>query len=237
MKIKILQWNKWFKEDPENVIDFLRKIDADIYSLQELNIESPTNEFDLIKRELGINGVVGITETDFGKHANGIFSRFEIKNSFTSFIKDPATDRQHFSDEGRIYVEAEIDLDGKILNIGTTHMSYTDAFVENQEKKEEADKLVKLIKNKESYIFSGDLNATEDSYTVGEVEKQLVNCGPDYSQKTWTTKPFSYNGFEENGLNWRLDYIFATKDIQVISSKIMETDYSDHLPILAEIEV
>ena len=237
MKIKILQWNKWFKEDPENVIDFLRKTDADIYSLQELNIENPTNEFDLIKRELGINGVVGVTETDFGKHANGIFSRFEIKNSFTSFIKEPAIDRQHFSDECRIYVEAEIDLDGKTLNIGTTHMSYTDAFVENQEKREEADKLVKLIRDKKNYVFSGDLNAAEDSYTVGEVEKQLVNCGPDYSQKTWTTKPFSYNGFEENGLNWRLDYIFATKDIQVISSKIMETDYSDHLPILAEIEV
>jgi endonuclease/exonuclease/phosphatase family metal-dependent hydrolase len=34
-----------------------------------------------------------------------------------------------------------------------------------------------------------------------------------------------------------LDYIFASKDIKVASSEIVNTDYSDHLPILVELEI
>ena len=64
-----------------------------------------------------------------------------------------------------------------------------------------------------------------------------MNLGPDYHEKTWTTKPFSYNGFSENSLNWRLDFVFGTKDIKVISSEIIKTDLSDHLPILIKIEI
>jgi endonuclease/exonuclease/phosphatase family metal-dependent hydrolase len=44
-------------------------------------------------------------------------------------------------------------------------------------------------------------------------------------------------GFEENELNRRLDYVFASKNFKVISSEIISTDFSDHLPILVELEI
>lgn len=67
--------------------------------------------------------------------------------------------------------------------------------------------------------------------------KHLQHVGPDFAQSTWTTKPFSFMGFEENELKWRLDYIFASKQIKVLSSNIIPTEYSDHLPIFAECEL
>ena len=55
------------------------------------------------------------------------------------------------------------------------------------------------------------------------------------TQATWTTKPFDYGGFAETELRWRLDYAFATPDLEITSAKIVETEYSDHLPILVEL--
>ena len=73
--------------------------------------------------------------------------------------------------------------------------------------------------------------------TVKKIQKILRNCGPNIKEKTWTTKPFDLNGFKATGLNWRLDYIFATKDLKVTNSQIIKTEYSDHLPLIVEFEV
>jgi endonuclease/exonuclease/phosphatase (EEP) superfamily protein YafD len=56
-------------------------------------------------------------------------------------------------------------------------------------------------------------------------------------KNTWTTKPFDYGDFSEHGLNWLLDYVFAAADIKIVSSEIISTEYSDHLPILVTFEI
>ena len=85
--------------------------------------------------------------------------------------------------------------------------------------------------------MSGDFNVTENSNLIKNLAHHLQNAGPDYSHKTWTTKPFSYLGFETDKLNYRLDYVFATPDINIVSAKILNTEYSDHLPILIEFKI
>lgn len=61
--------------------------------------------------------------------------------------------------------------------------------------------------------------------------------GQNYDQKSWTTKPFSYNGFEADSLDWRLDYVFGSKDIKVESSEMLNTQFSDHLPIVVVLDL
>ncbi len=96
-----------------------------------------------------------------------------------------------------------------------------------------------LSRHPTNFIFTGDLNSIPNSFTVKSIltKTNLRNAGPDFDQKTWTTKPFNYHGFSENNLNWRIDYTFVSKDIKVVSSEIVDTDLSDHLPILTVIEV
>lgn len=170
--------------------------------------------------------------------ANGIFSKFPIKSQRRVWINEP-NGEGGYDDEYRAYVEVTLEVEDKELIVGTVHMSYTHQFEVTEPKKAETDKLVaELLKPKTSpFVFTGDLNATDGSYTIESVSKVLADAGPAHSEKTWTTKQFSYKGFEEDKLNWRLDYAFTNNKIRVTRSQVIDTEFSDHLPLLIEFEL
>lgn len=242
MQISILQWNIWYKEDICSIAKFLLEHPADIICLQELTIQD-TPEIghtpDYIAKQLGYHHFYKEIDLGEGKIniANGIFSRYPIVDTKWEWI-NTATGTGHYDDEYRAYIEATLDIDRKKMTVATTHMSYTNAFVSTPRKEQEADKLTAILEAKQrNFVFTGDLNAPPDATTINKVSRCLSNVGPDLTEKTWTTKPFSYDGFEETKLNWRLDYIFATPDIKTASAEVLRTDYSDHLPVLAQIEL
>ena len=103
---------------------------------------------------------------------------------------------------------------------------------------QETNALVEAIENNsQNFILTGDFNARPDSEVIKCIQNHVKNLGPDYDQKTWTTKPFSYNGFEANTLDWRLDYALGSSDIVVTYSKVLQTEFSDHLPIIVELDI
>jgi endonuclease/exonuclease/phosphatase family metal-dependent hydrolase len=245
MNVSFLQWNIWYDEDIENIARDLKANKADIICLQELSnnnhVQSHVNGGEYLAKELGYNYYekeLQTYEVD-GKTvitANGIFTKFPIKKSHYVWVNEP-TGVGGFEDEHRAYLESELDINGSTLTVGTVHMSYTHAFKVSSRKQQETDKLVaELARHKNNFIFSGDLNAEPNSYVIKKVESALTHVGPDYVKKSWTTKPFSHNGFEEDKLSWRLDYVFATPDIKVSSTEIEKSKFSDHLPIRVEFE-
>lgn len=245
MKIKILQWNIWYDEKAENAISLIKEIDPDIVCLQELSKNYISNDYrdivEIMKNSMGMYSHCAKADTYEGGFSfyNGIFSKYEIIESGGFFIQQPNEGTDDFSKQGRVCATVKVKLNhDTYFDIATTHSSYVHRFEDSIEKQDEINKLIDYLKTKkENFIFTGDLNTPPDSKYISMIEEQLKNCGPDYAENTWTTKPFSYNGFEENKLNWRLDYVFGSKDIKVISSKVIQTEYSDHLPILVEIEV
>jgi len=242
----LLQWNILYKEDIKNIVQFLKEHPADIVCLQELTINHPAQLIKdtpkYIAEQLGYHSY--IKEIPLKKMegkmmmlANGIFSRFPIKETHFAWINE-TTGSGGYDDEYRAYVEVTLDINGQRYYVGTTHMSYKHRFEQTTRKQQEADRLCEQLKrHSRNYIFTGDLNAVPNSYTIQAISNLLQNVGPKATKKTWTTKPFSYNGFEETELNWRLDYVFATPNIKATSSEVLVTDYSDHLPILVEFEV
>lgn len=242
MNLSILQWNVWYKEDIRNIAAFLREHPADVICLQELAIQDiPENGHtpDYIAKQLGYHPFY--KEIDLGKGkiniANGIFSKYPIVSTDWHWINE-ASGTGHYDDENRAYVEATLDVNGTNVTVATTHMSYTNAFVDTPRKMQETQHLVDNLKTKRGpFIFTGDLNAAPDSPTIQAISGVLQNAGPDLGQPTWTTKPFSYDGFEETELKWRLDYIFATQDVETVRAEVLKTEYSDHLPVWAEVEL
>lgn len=244
--MRILQWNIWYKERIENVLKTLHDVDADIVCLQELTIGHERNGgIDTPKYladKLGFNYFYKEAQTltrkgEEGSYGNGIFSRYPIIKTNFKYIQEPqASDSGDYSKEGRVYIETTVRVEEQEYEIGTVHMSYTDRFAPTPAKTKESDELIKVMCTKKSnFLIGGDFNALPSSYTIKEVTKYLKNAGPDFGQKTWTTKPFSYNDFEVSAMDWRLDYVFATHDISIISARVIKTEYSDHLPILVEI--
>jgi endonuclease/exonuclease/phosphatase family metal-dependent hydrolase len=246
MIVSILQWNIWCDEDIANIARFLAQNRSDIICLQEMTINYPKQKIknapEFIAKQIGYGSFykeLPIESTDGGKLmlANGIFSHFPIINSYYCWTNNPHK-AGGYSNEKRVYVETELKVGNKRLTVGTTHMSYTHKFEINQQKAQETNNLISFVsKHKTNFIIAGDFNATPGSCTIEQFDKKYKNLGPDYDKNTWTTKPFSYNGFKESNLNWRLDYIFGTKDIKKVNSKVLKTEYSDHLPILTTINL
>jgi endonuclease/exonuclease/phosphatase family metal-dependent hydrolase len=247
MKISFLQWNIWYKEDPDNIITEIKKINPDVICAQEFIQHSgqkpPLDTAKYIAEGLGYNYFFYPAEKWTGRpeketQGNAIFSKFPIVKTNHYYVRQPKTNPINATEEGRVIVEATIEKDGQEISFGTTHLSLSHHFVMNDNRKEEGQNLLDYLKTKKTaYVFSGDLNALPDSFIIKGLSEGMNNLGPNFSEKTWTTKPFDYHGFKENDLAWRLDYSFATKDITPIRSEVIQTEFSDHLPLFSEFEI
>jgi endonuclease/exonuclease/phosphatase family metal-dependent hydrolase len=246
--VKILQWNVWYYEKYQNLVEFIKKTDADIVCCQELtvNFKEANPGIDVaaeIAKACNYNYYFQpvTTYNDHGeevKQGNGIFSRFPILENNFKYIQRADPKIKSYDTEDRAYVEIVADVNGKHLRIGTVHLSYSTAFTMTDKRLAEAENLYKAVQgNHAGFILAADLNAGSDSRIVNRLEELFIHADPNTERPTWPTKPFSYEGFEVNKLDWRLDYIFVTEDINIIENKIIDTSYSDHLPILAEIQI
>ena len=244
MKVSVLQWNILYEEKIHNIEKFLLKNKTDIICLQELTLDSPIQDYldtpKLIADVLGYHYYhheISLKTPKVGKLALGIFTKFPILKSRHVVLQKPSG-VGGYGDELRLYIESKLKIGSKTITVGTTHLSFTKFFINNAKRQRESNKLLTAIKpNSQRFILTGDLNSSPNSYTIRNLKKYLKHAGPDYHQKTFTTKPFTVENFSEDGLNWRLDYIFTTKDIKVLSSQILNTQYSDHLPILAILDI
>lgn len=247
MKLSLLQWNVWVNEDPVKVANEIKRLDVDVVLAQELfenkQINPPGDTAATVANVLGWNYVYQAAETWDNKsyktsQGNAIFSQYPLISSRSVYVQQPKHNPPNASKEGRVYIEAEIHLGHQRLTVGTVHLSYSHRFIIDKARIREADNLVKeLIKHKQKYIFSGDLNAIPESYVIKRISETLTPAGPDFNQPTWSTKPFDHDGFKEDKLAWRLDYVFTTPDVKVVKSEIVETKVSDHLPIRVEVEI
>ena len=248
--MKLLQWNVWYHEDIDNILRTITEVGPDTLCLQELTTnfapQHRRHTAQYLAEKLGMHcffkAAREIIDAN-GTHAfgNAIISRYPIVKTAFQFIRRPSSQvsaSKDFSAEPRVYLEATLEVAEKKLVVATTHMSYTHKFRQTADKRAEADALVAILRRKKRrFVLGGDFNSLPTSYTIRAIQKHLRNAGPAPRQNTWTTKPFSYNGFLAHALDWRLDYCFATPDIRMMSAQIVETSYSDHLPILIELEL
>jgi endonuclease/exonuclease/phosphatase family metal-dependent hydrolase len=243
-----MQWNVWYHEKYENIVSFIKHVNADIVCCQELTvnfkevnpgIDVPAEiakacDYQYFFQPMTIYGTNG-EQVQMG---NGVFSKYPIIAKEFKYVQKAEPGIHSYESEDRTYVEVVLDINGSNLKVGTVHLSYSTAFAMTEKKLAEAEKLYEAVQdNHERFIFAADLNAKPDSPIVKRLEELFIHADPNTDRPTWTTKPFSYDGFEANTRDWRLDYIFATEDINVITNKILETSYSDHLPILTEIQI
>jgi endonuclease/exonuclease/phosphatase family metal-dependent hydrolase len=247
--VRLLQWNVLFRESASKILDVLKEVDADVLCLQELTSVSGHNEgIDVpafLAEMLGFHSFYQIAQEwdspgDRHTLGNGILSRYPLTNTKGIFVRPSQGINPHDpAQEGRAYVEADVSLpDGTTLTVGTAHLSYIPRGVMTPEKKHEIDALLDIAKSKESrYVLTGDFNEPPESYTVQELMRTLRHCGPPFETLTWPTRPFQSMAHKEDGLGWRIDYAFATPDVTVVDATVVDTDVSDHLPILVELDV
>ncbi|QQR52435.1 endonuclease/exonuclease/phosphatase family protein [bacterium] len=246
MTITVLQWNTWYQENVHHIAGFLAEHPADIMTLQELTIGDPhqdvPNSPDFLAAALGYHAQYkdmpfeapdGTTLT----LASTILSKHPIGTTKTIWFSQPGAS-EAIADKYRAYVEATIELpDGTEITVGTAAASYTENFTNSVAKDVETERLLGLIgARQQRYIFGGDLGATPPSHTYEDFCQILEPRGPNPVEPTWTTKPFGQNQYDVHELAWRLDYLFSTPDLRQTAAEVLETPYSNHLPITATFE-
>ena len=230
MKLKILSWNIWCYGNLSQVAQSLKASNADIICLQEvLPKENKVNIINYLS-ELGydhfyadsmkieVNGEMIFME-------NATFSKYKILENKTHILSET---------KHRIAIESKVQINGAMLHIFNTHLTH-EHLKESKERDLQMDSLIKLLP-KERVLVMGDFNSLPNSKTVQKINKVLKNTDPSFTP-TWMVYPNGCNVCEPKGINYRLDYIFASEDIAVLSSKVENFRPSDHLPVSAVIEV
>lgn len=240
-KIIFLHWNILYEEKAENIFGLVKKINPSIFCAQEIS-SANSSLIKLLKEQLKYSyfepaKIIGAKREKLPL-GNAIFSDYPLSNKRKVFLQNGPNATSGNKHEERVYIEAVVQVGKHKLTVGTTHLSFAPKFESTPDRDVQIAILLEAIKdNNQNFLLSGDFNAAPGTKIVKDLEKVLVSVGPPHDEPTFSTIPFSFLGFDVTGLDWRVDYIFATPDVKIISSRIIDTKYSDHLPILAEIEI
>jgi len=247
MKIKVLSWNIWHGKHLTEVTKFLKESDADIIALQEVVEHSKNGRVGNIAQQIA--STLGFdyayysafkddrhNQSDF-ELGNAVLSRFKIENSKCHFLSNLEDYEKNAKTEPRIAVEANININDKILKVFSTHLAYSDNLETTTLKESQTDKLALLLDSPRT-VLMGDFNSLPDSIVTTKISSILKNADKDsLNEPTWTVHPFIRSGFEETGLKHKIDYIFVSPDISVDKFTVEKSKASDHLPISAMLDI
>jgi len=228
MHLKILSWNIWFDSpDFADICEYLKNNPADIIGLQEVSDDPNMNIVEYLTK-LGYNYVytpAAVARGHGKQFGNAVFSKYEIVGK---------TDYVLSKEKSRNAIRADVRVGNQILHVYSTHLLHVHQ--EQSEIQEEQTKTLLENLTKDYTLVMGDFNATPASKSIEMLREVLVDN--DLSNTpTWCMYPEGCPICYPGGLNTRLDYIFLSKDIKLLSSKVDKTKGSDHLPITIEIEI
>ena len=155
-----------------------------------------------------------------GPYGNGILSKIPFKSVETIIIPDPNPKKPGGWYETRCLLKAELENGVRVL---VTHFGL------EPDEQENAVKTVMEHIRGEKCILMGDFNVTPDSALLTPIREKLKDTA---------------NGFCTDKLSFpsdkpriKIDYIFVSPDIEVVSADIPELIASDHRPHIAGINI
>lgn len=247
MKFNVASWNIWIygDKDSKGIANLVKTNKIEIIGVQESAIYFGKNKFDMTKRiadELKFGYVffpfVGYAKSNKFLQGNAILSKFPILESKSYKLNPPSLKYDGtWATEQRLLIHSKLKVDKTVINFLTTHLQYSKEFKTTPLRVKEVENILSVIKTiKGPIILTGDFNAVPRSKEVRMISKFLKRIGGNKS--TWTVKPFeSSDGFKTDKLKYRLDNIFVSKEFNYKNFKIINSDISDHLPIMVELSL
>lgn len=245
MQIKLITYNIWHGNFLEKVIDCLRCEKADIVCLQEVATcgraftVSKENILTKIQEALGMDAVYApmyTIETPKGEFDAGVAILSKQKIIGSTIIPYAGGFRKFQLAEKWRYGWPSVVLMAKIESLGvmvaTTHLPVTHKTKVTQRQLAAAREVKAGLENQEELILCGDMNTLPGSGTYRILSEGLIDVSN-------LTAPTLHNTIHVVGKkNYHVDYVFykGTK-IRPLSTRILNVDGSDHLPIEVRWEV
>lgn len=241
--MKLISLNIELNRHHDLVLPFLKKENPDIICLQELLEE----DFDMYKKELGMEGVIRITsyvndsihlESLGKKYGIGIFSNSIVDSGYSFYVSDlhnieiPYED--YVSDKNLVECRALLWADIKdgsdnIFKIVTSHMPITHHGEVTTFQIESNDKFIKQAKELGDFVFCGDTNAPRGREAFDRISKEFKDNIP-LSCKTSLDSKIHKSG----GVDFMVDCLFTTSKY-IASNVELKGGISDHMAVISDI--
>ena len=158
----------------------------------------------------------------FGKnpYGNAILSKVPIIEVKTIPIPDPEPKTGDDYYETRCVLKAK--LEGGI-NILITHFGL------NRDEQENAVKIIMENLEDEKCILMGDFNVQPDSVILEDIRKRMKDTADVFSVPMCS--------HPSDAPDKKIDYIFVSQDIEIVSADIPEICVSDHRPHITELNI
>ena len=250
MLIKVVTINIWRGKFFENIIEFVKKEDPDLIFFQEVydghgdNLSVGYRFFSEFKSRFPeYNGFLGagfkdITNNENADAGSAIFSKHRIVSSTNTFLfgsyrvfrQRAQTD---FSKDPVPFVYANIDPLGTEINAFCAHGIWGFDGKDSTPRLKMVDDMIKLFEGKKNVILAGDFNMGPDTESIHKIEKHLTSVFGTSLKTTFNMKHKDKPGFAISAV----DMMFVSPNIKIIDKKCPDVDVSDHLPLLATLEL
>lgn len=218
--------------DLRRIADDIRDTNADLIGLQEVDMGVERSyQFDLMSVLSGYTGLKSVFYKNIpfqgGEYGNAILSRFPIESSRNlHYIME-------HEGEQRGLLQTEVRIGELTIAFMTTHIDY------REDDTERLMNVDQMIETKRAYrgmpvLIIGDFNDVPGSNTHERMKEYFTDVWEEHGEGDGYT-------FHAEDPDRRIDYIFYTNNlveddhpaIRPVDIKVIETDASDHLPIIA----
>lgn len=226
--------------DIRRTAEVIRKSGADIVGLTEVDVHFDSrsnfdNQVEILAEELGMYSFYGpIYDLDpyeegqpRRKYGMAILSKYPIIDAHNHEITRLST--QDENPEPRPmpgFPEAKINVDGKVFSFYVTHLDYRgNPMIREMQVDDTLNIFSEVVGPK---ILVGDLNALPDAPEVGPLFEYLNDSWELGGGGEGYTFPVS-------NPHKRIDYILVNQGINVVNSEVIDTEASDHFPVITDI--
>ncbi len=251
MKIKFLHLNMFKGIFLDRVIDFIKSEDIDIVNLQEVTggiLGSKNHQcFETIQKATGYKGelvkcwaIKNQTDTYFG-NATFFKKEFELIKKDILWLKPyeevEYSENLSYDKLPRTGLFLLIKREDKEFWVINTHLIRGENDQDTPLKLEYGKKLFDAVKKIDKpFILSGDFNVSSNSQIISWFNTLGINLTTKYNI-TNTLNPNIHIAKKLFPKGLAVDYIFVGNSLKVNRFERIDKDLSDHLGLLAEIEI
>ncbi len=245
MKLKILSWNVWGGRRLDEVIEFLRHAEADVIFLQEvIEDDREGNTALTIAHALGYQGCAFAIDMDIPSAYTGpLRAKNEIikfGNAIISSYEIVKRGRYDLSPEqSRTVSGAEIRAGDTVLHAFSVHLKHLHvrgSYPEIEARQKTQTDALRALASRERTIVAGDFNTVPGTYPIEKMREAFENAEAGSATPTWAVYKEGCR-CAPSSVQYKFDYIFATKDLSPRSFEVAQSKASDHLPVFSFIIV
>ena len=259
--MKLINLNIGIKLDNTNdVVNFIKSENADICTLQEVmnavddecfqmfksgnllieNLQYKFNAFAPLYIAKGVEKD-NVVVRDFGGRAEQgsmILSQYTIEEHYNQFYYNEyrySYDATNFreSDWCRSIQNAILNINGKKLQIINVHGIWNKEKQGDERTIAQSEFILSKIRSDIPCIVVGDFNLLPGTESIKLLNDKMTNLIDKYNIKS--TRPTFDDGLDKGDLV--CDYIFVNEKVKVNDFKVLDSNVSDHLPLVLEFDI